>query len=140
MGYDSSRVEVLGPFDIAWNTTGIAAGFVAVSDDLPVGTDVIKAWAVFSAQWNSVTSDTLALGVSSSSVLATAVTVVTYDAKAATVPTTNAQVEALNATSSRGASVLTTSVISAKVTSVGGSLSAGAAKVFALVVHPASDE
>lgn len=141
MGYDSSRVELIGPFDVAWNTTGIAAGFIAVpgGPDLPVGTDIVKAWAEVTTAWNSATSDALSLGVSKADALATAVTIATYDAKAAVSATSNANVEPVS-TVQKAASVLQDSVLSIKVTSAGGSLSAGAAKVFALIAHPSGTE
>lgn len=136
MGYDSGRLELIGPFDIAWNTTGIAAGFVSVgADTLPQGTDIVKAWAEVTTAWNSVTSDALSLGISNAA-LDSHVTIATYDAKAAVGSTATARQEP-TATVQRSASVAAAAgaVLTAKVTSAGGSLSAGAAKVYALIVR-----
>lgn len=136
MSYDSSRATLIGPFDIAYNTAGITAGFVAVSGVLPVGTDVIKAWAEVTTQWNSATSAELKLGVAKVGALATVVDLVAYDAKTATAPTTNARVEPVPATGgSKAATVLEASYLAAKITEVGAA-TAGVAKVFALIVTP----
>lgn len=142
MGYDSARVTVVGPFDVAWNTTGIAAGFIAVpgAEDLPPGTDVVKAWAEFTTAWNSVTTDALSIGVSNAA-LDSHVTLATYDAKAAVPATATARLENVPSVF-KSASVIgaADAVLSVKVASTGGSLSAGAAKIYALIVSPASDE
>lgn len=142
MGYDSSRLSLIGPFDAAWNTTGIAAGFVAVpgAPALPAGTDVVKAWAEFTTAWNSVTSDALSIGVSNAA-LDSHVTLATYDAKAAVPATATARLEGVP-TVFKSASVIgeDDAKLTVKVVSAGGSLSAGAVKIYALVCSPSEDE
>lgn len=142
MGYDSNRLSLVGPFDVAWNTTGIAAGFIAVpgADALPPGTDVVKAWAEFTTAWNSVTSDALSIGVSNAA-LDSHVTLATYDAKVAVAATATARIESVP-TVFKSASVIgaADALLTVKVASAGGSLSAGAAKIYALVCSPTDDE
>lgn len=141
MGYDSSRVHLIGPFDVAWNTTGIAAGFIAVpgADALPAGTDVVKAWVEVTTAWNSVTTDALSIGISNAA-LDSHVTLYTADVKTASGATATGYVEPVSTVQKSGTSRVDTAVLSVKVASTGGSLSAGAGKVYALIANADADE
>jgi len=134
VSYDSSRVKLIGPFDVAFDDVGLDSGYIALVD-LEVGTDVVKAWAEVTTQWDSATSDVLSLAVAKTGALGTFVVLASYDAKAATAPTTNARVEPTSTVGHKAASVLEASVLGAKVVETGAA-SAGAAKVYALVITP----
>jgi len=134
MAYDSLRAELIGPFDVTYADDGIEAGYIALAD-LPAGTDVVKAWAEITAQWNSGGSNVMTIGVAKAGELTTFAVLASYDAKAAIASTSNARVEP-TATASAGASVLQDSVLGIMVTEVGGVSSTGAAKVYALIVTP----
>ena len=137
MSYDSSRVQLIGPFDIDHADAGLNAGYIALAD-LAVGTDVIKAWAEVTTQWNSGTSDVLNIGVAKEGALATVVVLASYNAKAATAPTSNARVEPTSTVGHKAASVLEASVLAANVVEVDAA-TAGAAKVYALIITPDND-
>jgi hypothetical protein len=120
---------------IAWNTTGI--GTLVAVGALAAGEIVTKVWVEIATAWNSATSDTMTVGIadedgSSPTALAT------YNAQIASAPVAG-DVDVSSATASLGTGVgraVTAAEVYVKVVSVGGSLSAGAATVYALVESP----
>lgn len=141
MGYDSSRVKVIGPFDIAWDTAGIGAAHIQVpgSEALPAGTDVLKIWAEVTTAWNSVTSDSLSVGVSNAAIDSTVVGY-TADVNAASGATATAYIAPVATVDKPITSRVDTALLTCQVTSAGGSLSAGAARIYALIQTADTDE
>lgn len=119
---------------VAWNTANIATG-VAVASLPNAGDLVTKVWLEVDTVWNSVTSDTVHVGIAKSD-LSNQVDLATFDAHVASSKNANVD-EASNAPASLGTTVGreagAADVVFVKITSAGGSLSQGAGTVYALI-------